>query len=109
MNESVLSIPLPASKAPAEPKKKVVRRNAGAFQWYLLLALLITFGWLVRDYDLIDPKQGVGYWLGIVSTDNPLEGTVAFWQSMIAGITVASLLVFGRLYWRLRRPLPAGD
>jgi hypothetical protein len=65
MNESVLSIPLPASKAPAEPQKKVMRRNAGALQWYLLLALLITFGWLISDYDLIDPKQGIGYWLGI--------------------------------------------
>jgi hypothetical protein len=65
MNESVLSIPLPASKAPEAPKKKVVRRNAGAFQWYLLLALLITFGWLIRDYQLINPEHGVGYWLGI--------------------------------------------
>jgi hypothetical protein len=65
MNESVLSIPLPASKTRAEPQKKVVRRNAGALQWYLLLALLIAFGWLISDYDLIDPKQGVGYWLGI--------------------------------------------
>ena len=65
MNESVLSIPLPASRAPAEPQKKVVRRNAGALQWYLLLALLITFGWLISDYELIDPKHGVGYWLGI--------------------------------------------
>ena len=51
----------------------------------------------------------LGYWLGIVSTDNPLDGTVAFWQSMIAGITVASLLVFGRLYWRLRQPISVGD
>lgn len=65
MNESVLSIPLPASKAPAEPKKKVVRRNAGAVQWYLLLALMITFGWLISDFEVISPKNGVGYWMGI--------------------------------------------
>ena len=65
MNESVLSIPLPASKTPAEPQKKTMRRNAGALQWYLLLALLITFGWLISDYGLINPKQGIGYWLGI--------------------------------------------
>ena len=65
MNESVLSIPLPAAKAPAEPEKKVIRRNAGAVQWYLLLALMIAFGWLISDYELIDPKNGIGYWMGI--------------------------------------------
>lgn len=65
MNESVLSIPLPASKTQAEPDKKAVRRSGTTLQWYFLLALLIVFGWLIRDYELIDPKQGVGYWLGI--------------------------------------------
>ncbi len=50
----------------------------------------------------------LGYWRGILSTDNALEGTVAFWQSMIAGITVTSVLVFVRLYRTLRRPLPTG-
>jgi len=65
MNESVLSIPLPASKAPAKPRKKAMRRNGGAFQWYLLLSLLITLGWLVRDYSPVKPEEGIGYWLGI--------------------------------------------
>ena len=51
----------------------------------------------------------LGYWLGIVTADNPLQGTVAFWQSMIAGITVALVLVFTRLYWRLRQPLSKAD
>lgn len=66
MNESVLSIPLPKSKAPAEPRKKGVRRKAGAVQWYLLLALMIAFGWLIREFELIDPKSGIGYWMGII-------------------------------------------
>lgn len=48
----------------------------------------------------------LGYWGGIVVADNPLEGTIAFWHSMIAGITVSSVLVAMRLYWTLRRPLP---
>ncbi|MCB1730903.1 MAG: MATE family efflux transporter [Halieaceae bacterium] len=67
---------------------------------YPFLAMCIAY-WLIT--------LPLGYWLGIVSADNPLDGTVAFWQSMIAGITVASLLVFGRLYWRLRRPLSVAD
>ena len=41
-----------------------------------------------------------------MSSDNALDGTIAFWQSMIAGITVTSLLVFVRLYRTLRKPLP---
>lgn len=66
MNESVLSIPLASSRTSAEPRRTATRRNAGAFQWYLLLALLIALGWLIRDHEWIDPQQGVGYWLGIV-------------------------------------------
>jgi MATE family multidrug resistance protein len=48
----------------------------------------------------------LGYWLGIASSDNALDGTVAFWHSLIVGITVSSALVFLRLYRTLRRPLP---
>ncbi len=63
-----------------------------------LFALCIAY-WLIT--------LPVGYWRGIVSADNALDGTVAFWQSMIAGIAVTSLLVFLRLYLTLRKPLPA--
>jgi MATE family multidrug resistance protein len=49
----------------------------------------------------------LGYWLGIVVADNALEGTVGFWKSMIVGIMVSGLLVFSRLYYTLRQPLPA--
>ena len=48
----------------------------------------------------------LGYWRGIASADNALDGTVAFWQSMIAGIAVTSVLIFYRLYRTLRKPLP---
>ena len=66
MNESVISIPLPGAQTEPRPRKPAVRRSASTFQWYLLLALVITLGWLIRDYDLIDPKEGAGYWLGII-------------------------------------------
>jgi MATE family multidrug resistance protein len=48
----------------------------------------------------------LGYWLGIVSADNALDGTVGFWKSMIAGITVSCVLVIWRLYYTLQKPLP---
>ena len=49
----------------------------------------------------------LGYWLGMVAADNPLDGTVGFWKSMIAGIAVSAVLVMWRLYYTLKKPLPA--
>jgi MATE family multidrug resistance protein len=51
----------------------------------------------------------LGYWQGIVVADNALDGTVAFWKSLIAGITVSSVLVIARLYMTLRKPLPQAE
>lgn len=65
MNESVLSIPLPQPKAAKRPATRRSRRNGNALQWYFLLVLMITLGWLIRDHDLISPTSGAGYWLGI--------------------------------------------
>lgn len=65
MNEIAISLPLPGSKTRPEKSAPVIRRNAGALRWYLLLTLLIVFGWLIRDFGLINPEEGVGYWLGI--------------------------------------------
>ena len=48
----------------------------------------------------------LGYWLGIVSADNPLDGTLGFWKSLIAGSAVSGVLVTWRLYATLQKPLP---
>jgi hypothetical protein len=64
MNETAINIPLPASRTTREPQTNV-KRDGSALQWYSLLALLITFGWLIRDYELINAQEGIGYWLGI--------------------------------------------
>ena len=66
MNESVLSIPLPLAKPAKAPAKPRSKRNGNTLQWYLLLALMIVFGWLISEHKLITPEEGVGYWLGIV-------------------------------------------
>lgn len=47
----------------------------------------------------------LGYWRGIMSADNARDGTIAFWESLIVGIAVTSLLVILRLYRTLRKPL----
>lgn len=49
----------------------------------------------------------LGYWLGIVNTNDPAEGTVGFWKAMITGIGVAAFLVVWRQKKLLARPLPA--
>jgi MATE family multidrug resistance protein len=51
----------------------------------------------------------LGYYLGLVRADNAVAGTVGFWWSMIAGITVASALVLLRLRRILRAPLPRAE
>jgi len=43
----------------------------------------------------------LGYYLGIVVAQDPLQGTVGFWKAMIAGIAVSTVI----LIWRLRRTL----
>jgi hypothetical protein len=65
MNEATLQRPGVFAPAPPASIDRPARKPASTLQWYTLLSLLIVLGWLVRDYDFIDPEQGVGYWLGI--------------------------------------------
>ena len=51
----------------------------------------------------------LGYWLGIVSTSDPTQGTIGFWKAMITGIGVAAILVVWRQKKLLARPLPHTD
>ena len=48
----------------------------------------------------------MGYYLGVVMSDNPLDGTIGFWKGMITGIGVAAMLVVWRLRGWMRKPLP---
>lgn len=40
-------------------------RQSSAFYGYSLTTLAVGIGWLLRDYGLINPEEGLGYWLGI--------------------------------------------
>lgn len=41
-------------------------RQSSAFYGYTLTIIALGMGWLLRGYDLVDPKDGLGYWLGII-------------------------------------------
>jgi hypothetical protein len=41
-------------------------RQSGSFYGYSLTAIACGLGWLFRDYNLISPEDGIGYWLGII-------------------------------------------
>lgn len=49
----------------------------------------------------------LGYALGVVVAQNPLDGTMGFWKGMIAGIALSAVVLGFRLLRTLQQPLPA--
>lgn len=65
MNETVIDRPAVIPQRDTAPAK-VARRKDTPVRGYLLLALAIASGYLLRDLGYITPESGVGYWLGII-------------------------------------------
>jgi len=65
VNETVLERPAAMPQRETAPAA-VTRRKDTPARGYLLLALAITYGYLLRDFGYITPESGVGYWLGII-------------------------------------------
>lgn len=65
MNETVLERPIGLSPA-ARPTARRTAKTVSSPKVYLLLTLLISLGYLLRDRGLITPEHGLGYWMGIV-------------------------------------------
>lgn len=63
MNERVLERPAAMARQESRPAP---RRRETATRGYLLLALAIVSGYLLRDLGYITPEYGLGYWLGII-------------------------------------------
>jgi len=66
MNETVL--PQTTNLRIAERRKSSFLRlnKSGSYYGYLALIFFVALGWLLRDLHLINPEEGVGYWLGII-------------------------------------------
>lgn len=65
MLETALDIQ-PATKPAPEADTPTRRKNQWGFYGYTLLAATLLAGWLLGERELVDPNEGLGYWLGIV-------------------------------------------
>jgi len=63
VNETVLEEP---AAIPQRDSKPTPRRTETAARGYILLALAIMSGYLLQGLGYITPKDGLGYWLGII-------------------------------------------
>ena len=66
MNDTTFDSAFPTSRFRARLLGTQSNRQSGAFYGYSLTIIAIGIGWLLRDYGLINPEQGLGYWLGII-------------------------------------------
>lgn len=66
MTETVIDRPIAATATSAAAEGKKRKRDDGEMRAYALLSLSIVAGWLLSDLHLVSPKEGVGYWLGII-------------------------------------------
>lgn len=66
MNETVMTKPIQIGAKSGPVPATAVQRRSSVSYWYSLLVVMIVAGWLARDRQLVDPQEGLGYWLGIV-------------------------------------------
>jgi hypothetical protein len=66
MNETAIPRPsaITSESGPRRPYRW--KPKGSAFYGYSLLTVAIVLGWLVRDRQLYNPEDGIGYWLGII-------------------------------------------
>ena len=56
----------PAASKPDVRKSSTTRKSRNAVYGYAFLVTALIAGWLLSDAKLVDPNDGLGYWLGIV-------------------------------------------
>jgi hypothetical protein len=66
MNELVLDRPRSRGDFKTRFLGTPGNRQSSAFYGYSLTTIAIGIGWLVRDRSIVNPEEGLGYWLGII-------------------------------------------
>lgn len=64
MLETAINIPAKPAEAAAK-EERIPRRSRRSFYGYTVLLATLLVGYLARDKGLVNPEEGVGYWLGI--------------------------------------------
>ena len=66
MTETVLRSRMATPPRVAERQDDAGNTLRGELRAYALIGVFLVAGWLVRDLGLVTPKNGTGYWLGII-------------------------------------------
>jgi hypothetical protein len=66
ISEATISSPSARQRSAATPEDIAARHRRFATYGYAFLVAAIFSGWILRDWRIVDPSQGTGYWLGIV-------------------------------------------
>jgi hypothetical protein len=66
MTETALAGPSGASVNVNARRPANSRRLMTTAHWYAILGIAIAAGWQLKSHQLINPEQGLGYWLGII-------------------------------------------
>lgn len=65
MLETALDIPSTEKSKPSTGAAQPAKPSTGQIGYSLLLVALVI-GWLIADKKIVNPEEGLGYWLGIV-------------------------------------------
>jgi len=65
-NESILVGNATGTKGSNGDTTRFVKRQNKATYGYAVLTAALVAGWMLRGSELVDPEEGLGYWLGIV-------------------------------------------
>jgi len=66
LDELVISESEADQRGQVVPADTAAKRRRQATYGYALLAAALLIGWMLRGIRIVDPAEGVGYWLGIV-------------------------------------------
>jgi hypothetical protein len=65
MLETAMNIPTTSAAIPTPKQRPAPKSRRSVYGYFLLVAALCS-GWLLRDQNLLNPEDGLGYWLGII-------------------------------------------
>jgi hypothetical protein len=65
MLETAMNIPAPGKAVPAADAPQATKSRSALYGYSTFFAILLA-GWLLKDEQLLNPEEGLGYWLGIV-------------------------------------------